>query len=77
LVLFIPEEFYYKDNELKERLIYYGGDSTFEDDEIQYIMEFKVWCLMNNQLLPDDDPEILRHLYSCNFEKKYAYDSIK
>ena len=32
---------------------------------------------MNNQLLPDDDEEILRNLYSCNHNNKSAYDSMR
>ena len=48
-----------------------------EDQELQMIMNFKVWCKMNNKLLPDTEQEILRHLYTSDSDNARAYSSIK
>ena len=40
-------------------------------------MNFKVWCLMKNQKLPENDEEILRNLYARNFVNQLAFNSMK
>jgi hypothetical protein len=41
------------------------------------IMNFKVWCKMNDKLIPDGEEEILRHLYACDADHDKAYVSMR
>jgi hypothetical protein len=79
---YIPkfDELHFLDPKLaikKERLVYYSKLFQFEDQEIQTIMNFKVWCKMNNHLLPECDEEILRHMHGCDSDSERAFASIK
>ena len=66
-----------QNSKIRQRIVFYSVDNTYEDKDLQLIMNFKVWCLMNGKLLPDGDEEILRGLYARDFDNQKAYDSIQ
>ena len=78
---YIPEAdeivFVDKDQTKRQRLIFYSSDFSFDDKEIQSVMNFKVWATMQGYKLPDTDEEILRNLYARNWDHQEAYDSLK
>ena len=74
---FVPEssEYHLNFKPQKQRCIFY--DNELEDHEIQMIMNFKVWALVEGYKLPAVDEEILRALYSRNWDNLKAYQSLK
>ena len=47
-----PEDLIYESGATKQRLMFYSQDYDFENNELQAIMEFKIWSLTNEVKLP-------------------------
>ena len=47
-----PEDLIYVSGATTQRLVYYSQDYDFENNELQAIMEFKIWSLTNGLKLP-------------------------
>ena len=58
------------------RLIFYSEDYPYDTNELQLIMNFRVYCLMTNRKLPEQNEEILRSLLVNDLNNKQAYDAI-
>ena len=61
----------------KQRLIYYSQDYDYSNNELQQVMQFKIWARTNGLDLPDRDEEILRNLQARALDSQAAYDAMK
>lgn len=58
------------------RLIFYGENNQFNDEEKQKIKDLKDWITSQGNEIPEVDNELMRLLYSKHWNHQKAYDGI-
>ena len=58
-----------------QRLVFYNM-ASYEQQELDMIRDFKLWCVEQDFAVPENDQEIMRALVANKYDNQRAYNFV-